>query len=329
MPDLVVLASSGTYAASLGWILDAHSVLGELYDSNASLSDYSRMATGLSLLTRDGGPALLAGGRSLPSDGGLGSASAPRLIYLPAFDCGPLDHLHDALREDRRVSDWLRAQHGGGAIVAASGASVWRLAQAGLFVATRAAVEPRLAPAFRRAFPRIDFEPLQGLSASGQVMSCAAASLEREFVLRVIARALSFGVAEWLDMRWGGRAEGGHAQSADPLVSRAELWIREHFTENLRIQDLAAALSVSHQTLTRRFRLALGITPLDYTQKLRVQAAQMMLRETRRTVAEIAALVGYSDLPTFRTVFHEHAGLTPAAFRSRAQAGLAQNPPVS
>jgi len=327
MPDLVVLAPPGTYAASLGWIVDAHSVLGELYERNASLSDYSRMATGLSLLTRDGAPVALAGGRTLASDGGLGSAHSPRLVYLPAFDCGPLDHLEEALREDVRLSDWLSAQHRGGAIVAASGASVWRTAQAGLFETTRAAVEPRLAPAFRRAFPRVELEPLQGISASGQVMSCAAASLEREFVLRVIARALSPGVAEWLDLRWGGRAEGGHAPSADSLVNRAELWIREHFTENLRIQDLAAELSVSHQTLTRRFRQALGVTPLDYTQKLRVNAAQMMLRETRRTVAEIAALVGYSDLPTFRAIFQEHAGLTPAAFRSRAQADLARNPP--
>src|SRR4030095_2766076 len=96
MPDLVVLASPGTYAASLGWFLDAHAVLGELYDSNAALSDYPRRARGVSLRTRDGAPAVLAGGRTLAADGGLGSAHAPRLSYLPAFDCGSRGHFQSA-----------------------------------------------------------------------------------------------------------------------------------------------------------------------------------------------------------------------------------------
>jgi len=137
MPDLVVLASSGTYAASLGWILDAHSVLGELYDSNASLSDYSRMATGLSLLTRDGGPALLAGGRSLPSDGGLGSASAPRLIYLPAFDCGLAARTARRRRHRRGVRGERLAAGPGGAV---------RGDACGGRTAPRAGLSPRLSP---------------------------------------------------------------------------------------------------------------------------------------------------------------------------------------
>jgi AraC-like DNA-binding protein len=50
----------------------------------------------------------------------------------------------------------------------------------------------------------------------------------------------------------------------------------------------------------------------------------MMLRETPRTVSEIAALVGYSDLPSFREVFRAREGVTPAGFRARERARRSQ-----
>jgi transcriptional regulator GlxA family with amidase domain len=313
MPELVIAASPKTYMASLGVVLDAHALLGALYESNRALSDYSHMATGVRVLTVDGGPLRLAGGRTLAADGAFSSASEPRLVYLPAFEAGgdfDPDPAHAAT-----LYDWLGERHARGAVIAAAGTGVWLLARAGLLDGAPACVEPRMVPAFRQAFPRLEIEPVRAMTPGGQVMTCGALGPEREFVIRVFGQAISPSVADWLHMCWGSSDERATAALSDPLVAKAQLWIRERFTEDFRIQDLAASLSVSHQTLIRRFREAAGMTPRRYAQGLRMHAAQMMLRDTRRTVAEISALVGYADLPTFRAVFQAHAGRTPSAFR--------------
>jgi transcriptional regulator GlxA family with amidase domain len=318
--DLIVVAMRHTYLASLGRLLDAHAMLAELYENNPALSAYSRMHTRLKVLTLDGAAVSLAGGRTLASDGGLSGNIDAQLIYLPAFETPDADDVEAALGETEPVSAWLREQHARGVIIAAAGASVWPLARAGLLGDGQVSIEPRLLLAFRRTFPRLHLDRLHAMSTAGQVMTCAAASLEGEFIARVFARAVSPGVAEWLTMRWGAVGDAGLPAQSDPLVARAQLWIRERFTQSFRIQDLSATLSVSHQTLIRRFRQSTGVTPRDYAQGLRIQAAKMMLRETPRTVSEIAALVGYADLPSFRDVFKAQEGVTPAAFRASARA---------
>ncbi|HEY0651036.1 helix-turn-helix domain-containing protein [Phenylobacterium sp.] len=324
MSDLIVVASPHTYLASLGRVLDAHALLAELYDNNPALSVYSRMHTGVKVLTADGAPVSLAGGRTLAADGGLSRNVDARLVYVAAFEAPDAGDVEAALGGSEPLSNWLREQKDRGAVIAAAGAGVWRLARAGLLAEGVASVEPRLTPAFRRAFPRIRVEGLQGMSTAGDVLTCGAPALEGEFVVRAVAQALSPGVAQWLAMRWGAMAEAGLTVQSDPLVARAQLWIRERFTQSFRIQDLSATLSVSHQTLIRRFRLSTGATPRDYAQGLRIHAAKMMLRETPRTVSEIAALVGYSDLPSFREVFRAREGVTPAGFRARERARRSQ-----
>jgi transcriptional regulator GlxA family with amidase domain len=319
VPDLVVLAAPNTYVASVGAVLDGHALMGELYASNRPLSDYSRMATRVRVVTRDGGPVALAGGRTMASDGGLIAAAEPRLVYLPAFEVGRGDDIQAVAAEDPALSGWLRERSARGAVLAAAGAAAWRLAQAGLLDGLRVCVEPRLVAAFRRAFPRLELDAVQPMSPAAPVMTCGALALEREFVARAFSQAIAPNVGAWLRMCWGAAGEAERL-AKDPLVAQAQLWIRERFTEAFRIRDLAASLSVSHQTLIRRFRQVAGVTPRDYAQGLRIHAARMMLSDTTRTVAEIAALVGYSDLPTFRAVFREQVGVTPSAFRLAARA---------
>jgi transcriptional regulator GlxA family with amidase domain len=318
MRDLVVIASPNASAASVGAVLDAHAALGSLYASNRPLSDYSQMATGVRLVTPDGGPVRLAGGRSLPSDGGLPSVVEPRLAYLAAFEPGepPETALAQA---DPVLLDWLVERHARGAVIAAAGAAVWRLAQAGLLDGQAVCIEPRLAPAFRQAFPRLAIEAVQPMSPAAPVMTCALLAFERAFVARAFDQAVSPSVGAWLRMRWGDLPDSAGSTPVDPLVGQAQLWIRERFTDRFRIQDLAVSLSVSHQTLIRRFRQVAGVTPREYAQGLRIQAARSMLRETGRTVSEVAALVGYADAPTFRAVFRAHVGHTPAEERAQAR----------
>jgi transcriptional regulator GlxA family with amidase domain len=79
---------------------------------------------------------------------------------------------------------------------------------------------------------------------------------------------------------------------------------------------VAAAFHVSTRTMLRRFAAETGTTPLDYLQGARMRRASRLLETTPRTVASIAASVGYRDAGTFAALFRQHTGRRPSEYRA-------------
>ncbi|WP_206797814.1 GlxA family transcriptional regulator, partial [Amycolatopsis sp. MtRt-6] len=76
-------------------------------------------------------------------------------------------------------------------------------------------------------------------------------------------------------------------------------WLDQNMRERYDLGLLSATFHVSTRTLLRRFRAETGQTPLEYLQAERVRRAKHLLETTERTVAGIAAEVGYRDPGTF------------------------------
>ncbi|WP_372661539.1 GlxA family transcriptional regulator [Amycolatopsis kentuckyensis] len=102
--------------------------------------------------------------------------------------------------------------------------------------------------------------------------------------------------------------------------SRFSQGVKRRLAQNLRerydLGLLAATFNVSTRTLLRRFRAETGQTPLEYLQAERVRRAKHLLETTDRTVAGIAADVGYRDPGTFSALFTRLAGHRPRDYRA-------------
>lgn len=107
-----------------------------------------------------------------------------------------------------------------------------------------------------------------------------------------------------------------------PAVGHDEfsLGVQRRLDQNLAarysLPDLARAFQVSTRTMLRRFGAETGLTPLEYLQAARVARARHLLESTQRTVASIAADVGYADPGAFAGVFTRHVGHTPREYRT-------------
>jgi transcriptional regulator GlxA family with amidase domain len=110
--------------------------------------------------------------------------------------------------------------------------------------------------------------------------------------------------------------------TGDPLVRRALLFMQQSIEAPLSVGRLAAQLGVGRRTLERRFREALGLTPLGADRLIRVAQARRLLLTTHRSATRIAADTGFCDLPHLIRVFRSVEGSTPDAFR-RARADAA------
>ncbi len=103
----------------------------------------------------------------------------------------------------------------------------------------------------------------------------------------------------------------------DPVVARAMKHIREHCVEPIGVDDVPDAIGVSRRTLERRFKQALGLTPLAAIARARVERAKRMLTESEETAGRIAGLCGFDRQERFFRVFKRLTGLTPGQFRRR------------
>jgi AraC-like DNA-binding protein len=83
----------------------------------------------------------------------------------------------------------------------------------------------------------------------------------------------------------------------------------------LSVNYLARRFGVHRSTLARRFQDALGTSPVDYIIGIRVQNAMSLLRQTTRSVTEIANQCGFKDPNYFARLFRKRTGFAPLAFR--------------
>jgi transcriptional regulator GlxA family with amidase domain len=116
--------------------------------------------------------------------------------------------------------------------------------------------------------------------------------------------------------------EGSYDQHSDESILQAQLWLRDHYAEQVKLQDLAAHCGMSMRTLNRRFKKSTGLTPLKYLQETRLGVARELIQSTNLSIGEIAYRVGYTDLGHFTALFKTLFDATPHEYRTTVRAKL-------
>lgn len=101
------------------------------------------------------------------------------------------------------------------------------------------------------------------------------------------------------------------------VLGEALAFIREHCDEDLSLETVARVCHKNSSTLRKLFREQLGMTFSDYINRLRVERAMELLRDPRKSLAEIAVEVGFYDQSHFGKVFRQISGYTPALYRKK------------
>jgi AraC family transcriptional regulator len=98
-------------------------------------------------------------------------------------------------------------------------------------------------------------------------------------------------------------------------LRKVEDFVREHFAEDVPVERLAELVELSPSHFSRVFKENTGMSPLQFVVRERITVAQQLIRETSRSVIEIALHVGYTSPSHFAQVFRRVAGVTPTEFR--------------
>ena len=98
-------------------------------------------------------------------------------------------------------------------------------------------------------------------------------------------------------------------------VHEVALYLQTHIHESVSLEELAQRFFMSRSYLTRSFRNVTGFSVVEYMTYIRIQKAQQLLRESDRSITEIADLCGFGNITYFEKVFKTTTGHTPVQYR--------------
>lgn len=313
--EIAIIVLPGTDPAGLAIAREAFRLVRARIGSMHGARDTVGMATPVRLLSPDGRSVATADGAMVAVHGALGPDRRPDAIHLPALDLGQ-DETDAALDALAPVAEWIARAHADGSLVTASGTAVHLLADAGLLAGAPMWAPADLSGSFRHRHPSLRGTAHGAVLDRGRVLASRGIAGDAELMVRLVDRVLSPVMAGWLAQALGLHQIVGGQLSGDPLVADAQVWLGMRYADRPRLGDLAATLAVSEQTLLRRFKAQLGTTPRAYVRRLRIEAAQMQLSHSSRSVAQIAFMVGYDDPKSFREAFRLVTGTSATVFRS-------------
>lgn len=111
---------------------------------------------------------------------------------------------------------------------------------------------------------------------------------------------------------FGGEALPPHTGA---LVKRALAYLHQNYARPLSRWEIAEAVGVSEDYLSRVFNRELGLSPWDYLTRYRIQRAKELLQRTEASIRTVAHQVGFKDQAYFSRVFRKQTGRSPQAFR--------------
>lgn len=128
-------------------------------------------------------------------------------------------------------------------------------------------------------------------------------------------RLAAFGLFLHLIVRIARCGDRLEACSMDASTVPALHFLNLHYREKISIEQLAKLCNMSRASFFTRFRKMTGYSPLAYQQEKRLEAAEKLLRTTKRDLGEIADHCGFSDSNYFSKLFSRKFGISPGKFR--------------
>jgi AraC-like DNA-binding protein len=118
-----------------------------------------------------------------------------------------------------------------------------------------------------------------------------------------------------LGMIWDAVHSPGRG-GTDTAVDEVARLIRQDPGRDWSVAEMAGRAALSRAQFTRRFVAQLGMSPAQYLIQARIDRADQLLTETGMTVTQVAAALGYTDVPYFSRQYKQRTGRSPSSARA-------------
>ncbi len=231
------------------------------------------------------------------------------------------------IKENGELIDWIKEQYKNGAELASICTGAFLLAAAGLLEGKTCSTHWNTAADFRRMFPDVNLHADKLITADRGIYTNGGAYSFLNLALFLVEKYFDRDTAIFcskvfqIDIERSSQSPffifQAQKNHGDELVCKAQTYMEENLSERISFEALASKLAISRRNFDRRFIKAVGSTPVEYLQRVKVEAAKRTLEKGRKSIVEVMDEVGYSDDKAFREVFKKITGLSPIEYRNK------------
>ncbi len=275
----------------------------------------------LSIASVSGGPVQSSSGFSVPTVALADVGQVDTLLLLAGLVPPP--------RQEEAALETLRAMARASRRVAGLCTGAFLLGQMGLLDGRRATTHWNYARRMREDFPEVRVEDDRIFINEGAVWTSAGLTAGLDLAVALIEKDLGREVAGSVARRlvMHHRRAGGQSQHSELLelapssdrIQKALIFAKAHLANPLTVEELAEVAALSPRQFARAFRAETGQTPAKAVEQMRLEAARLMLEETRHPMDQIARECGFVDIRRMREAFMRQYGQPPQTLRRLAR----------
>lgn len=199
------------------------------------------------------------------------------------------------------------------------------LAEAGLLAGRRATTHWAYARELQRRYPDIRVEEDRIYITDGPMWTSAGMTAGLDLTLAIVEKDLGNEVARSVAHKlvMHQRRAGGQSQHSEMLnlapksdrIQNALNYARQHLNRPLSVEELAESVHLSPRQFSRVFTAETGQSPAKAIESLRLEAARLMIEQSRHSLDVIAKETGFRDRRHMREAFIRGFGMPPQAIR--------------
>jgi len=244
------------------------------------------------------------------------------LIIPPLF--GDVD---SGLLANAEAIPHFQKLHGQGTSLASLCVGAFLLAETGLLNGKKCSTHWAYINEFKERYPQVEVEDGAVITAHDNIYSSGGASSLWNLILYLLEkysdRETAVMIAKYFALDIGRDSQSqfaifrGQRSHADTDIQRVQDYIEKNYEDKITVEDLANVIHLGRRTFERRFKDATNNTPIEYIQRVRIEAAKKYFEASRKNVSEVMYDVGYTDTKAFRDIFKKITGLTPIEYRNK------------
>jgi transcriptional regulator GlxA family with amidase domain len=232
-----------------------------------------------------------------------------------------------SVKKNKEFSSWIAGQYQQGAELASICTGVFLLASAGLLNGRSCSTHWHAADAFRQLFPGVNLRTdrlitnEQGIYTNGGGFSFL--NLLLHLIEKYYDRSTAVFCSKFFEIEIERTSQSpfiifsGQKWHDDETIKKVQLFIESNTADKISVDGLASRFRIGRRSFDRRFKKATANTPVEYIQRVKVEAAKKNLETSKYSISEVMYAVGYSDTKAFRTIFKKIAGLSPLEYRNK------------
>jgi len=245
------------------------------------------------------------------------------LLFIPPTFGNTIKGIED----NAAAIPYFKQLHQNGACLASLCVGAFLLAETGLLDGKKCSTHWAHISEFRERYPDVEVEDGAIITESDNIYSSGGASSLWNLILYLIEkytdRETAVILAKYFALDIGRDSQSqfaifrGQRNHSDDDIQKVQDYIEKHYDDKISIETLANLIHTGRRTFERRFKLATNNTPIEYIQRVRIEAAKLSFEASRKNVSEIMFNVGYTDTKAFRDIFKKITGLTPIEYRNK------------